>query len=260
MPEVYIDSLSVANFGPYYGEHTFDFGVDGYRRATLIGGKNGAGKTHLLRALYLASVGESGVIDLKKLESGSGATKFDLAESLNRRARLEGIDTSVLTLTLNQRDDTDNIGRKLVIEHTIRHRQNSPPLFNSRVMLSSDGQWIDDDKKVQKLRDAFLPRHLTRFFFFDAERSQNIQLNEREIIEGISRVLGLFTYSELEEDLRQLINTKIKNMMGEGSEVERRLNEITAKISKSEADLKTYVEDESDANQIYSMLRVSFLK
>ena len=32
-------------------------------------GKNGAGKTHLLRALYLAVVGESGVGDLKKVET-----------------------------------------------------------------------------------------------------------------------------------------------------------------------------------------------
>jgi len=45
MPEVYIDSLTIHNFGPYYGEHTFDFGAEGHRRATLIGGKNGAGPT-----------------------------------------------------------------------------------------------------------------------------------------------------------------------------------------------------------------------
>ena len=25
MPEVYIDSLTLENFGPYYGEHTFNF-------------------------------------------------------------------------------------------------------------------------------------------------------------------------------------------------------------------------------------------
>ena len=26
MPEIYIDSLTVENFGPFYGEHTFNFG------------------------------------------------------------------------------------------------------------------------------------------------------------------------------------------------------------------------------------------
>jgi DNA sulfur modification protein DndD len=50
MPKVYIDSLTIEDFGPFYGEHTLDFsGVNG-RCGILIGGKNGAGKTHLLRA------------------------------------------------------------------------------------------------------------------------------------------------------------------------------------------------------------------
>lgn len=249
MPEVYIDTLSISNFGPYYGEHVFEFGVEGNQRATLIGGKNGAGKTHLLRALYLASVGESGVIDLKKLESGSGATKFELSESLNRRAKSENKDFSKLELTLSRRDDTGSIGRTLVIEHTIRHRPNSQPVFYSRVKLLNDEQWIDDDKKVQKLRDAFLPRHLTQFFFFDAERSQNLQLNERDITEGISRVLGLHAYTELETDLRQLISGKIKGMLGDGSEVERKLNNVSTEIIKFEKDIRIFADEISDNQQ-----------
>ncbi len=249
MPEVYIDSLTINNFGPYYGEHTFEFSTDGYRSATLIGGKNGAGKTHLLRALYLATVGESGAIDLKKVESGSDATRFDLAESLNRRARSEGQDTCSMTLRLSQRDDTGSIGRTLTLVRQIRQRPNSPPVFYSKANLSGDSNWIEDDDKLQKLRDAFLPRHLTRFFFFDAERSQSIQLNEREITEGISRVLGLFSYSELEEDLRQLTSIKIPKVYGTGSEAERRLNNITADILRLESDLKTLSVDESDQEQ-----------
>ena len=64
MSEVYIDSLTLKNFGPFYGEHTFNFATHDDRCAILIGGKNGAGKTHLLRALYLGVVGETGVHDL----------------------------------------------------------------------------------------------------------------------------------------------------------------------------------------------------
>ena len=67
MPEVYIDSLTLENFGPFYGEHRLNFGsLDGHC-GILVGGKNGAGKTHLLRALYLAVVGESGVRDWKRV-------------------------------------------------------------------------------------------------------------------------------------------------------------------------------------------------
>lgn len=76
MPEVYIDELTLENFGPYYGPHTFNFGTLDDRCGILVGGKTGAGKTHLLRALYLAVVGETGVVDLKKVEPGSEATRF----------------------------------------------------------------------------------------------------------------------------------------------------------------------------------------
>lgn len=67
MPEVFIDSLTLENFGPFYGEHTLNFGSLDGRCGILVGGKNGAGKTHLLRALYLAVVGESGVRDWKRV-------------------------------------------------------------------------------------------------------------------------------------------------------------------------------------------------
>src|SRR3989337_788718 len=93
MAEVYIDSLTLENFGPFYGEHTLKVGSLDGRCGILVGGKNGAGKTHLLRALYLAVVGESGVGDLKRVETGADATKFIFERSLNRRAQAEGQDT-----------------------------------------------------------------------------------------------------------------------------------------------------------------------
>ena len=99
---------------------------------------------------------------------------------------------------------------------------------------------------MQRLRDSFLPRHLARFFFFDAERSQSIRLNERDITEGISRVLGLFSYSELEADLRELIKNKIPQRYGNDSEVQRKLNRVASDIQRDEADLKTLYVDVED--------------
>ena len=247
MAEIFIDSLKISDFGPFYGTHEFDFSAVEDRRAILIGGKNGAGKTHLLRALYLATVGESGSGDLRKVESnGSDATKFDLAESLNRRARSEGRDTSEFEISLTLRDDTGSTSRELKLIRKIRHRPNSKPVFTARAYLPDADSWIDDEERVQRLRDSFLPRHLARFFFFDAERSQSIRLNERDITEGISRVLGLFSYSELEADLRELIKNKIPQRYGNDSEVQRKLNRVASDIQRDEADLKTLYVDVED--------------
>jgi DNA sulfur modification protein DndD len=237
MPEVYIDSLTVRNFGPYYGEHTFNFATHDDRCGILIGGKNGAGKTHLLRALYLAVVGETGVHDLKKVEPSSEATRFAFDKSLNRRAEAEGDFNTLLQVTISQRDDKGT--RKAMLVREIRHRPNSAPVWRSYAERFDGSGRIEDEKHLEALRDAFLPRHLARFFFFDAERGQNFNLGQQEIVEGISRILGLWSYGELETDLRQLIQSKIQRTFNtaEGHEAAKRLAEITGQIVTAEKQL-----------------------
>ncbi len=245
MPEVYIDSLTLENFGPFYGEHTFNFGTLEDRCGVLIGGKNGAGKTHLLRALYLGVVGETGVHDLKKVEPASEATRFSFERSLNRHAQAEGQDTVRLQVTISQRDEKGAGSRKAMIVREIRHRPNSPPVWSSYAERFDGSARIEEDKHLEKVRDALLPRHLARFFFFDAERGQNFNLGQQEIVEGISRILGLWPYGELESDLRQLIQQKIPRVFNasEGHEAAKKLAELSGKIVTAERKL-TAVRDE----------------
>lgn len=233
MADVHIDSLIIENFGPFYLEHKLHFqGLDG-KGAVLIGGKNGAGKTHLLRALYLAAVGEGGRGDLRTLESDSDATKFKLENSLNRRAAREGNDTSRLAITISQRTEDGAGGKKITLVREIRHRTNSAPVFTSYAM-KDDGNRIETEQMIQRLRDTFLPRHLARFFFFDAERGQSINLTEKDIVEGINRVLGLWSFSALEDDLRT-ISQKHRSTT---SEPEMRLADVQADIQKAESHIR----------------------
>jgi len=237
MSEVSIDSLTLRNFGPFYGDHTFNFATHDDRCGILVGGKNGAGKTHLLRALYLGVVGETGVHDLKKVEPAAEATRFAFEKSLNRRAESEGEDTSVLQVTISQRDDKGS--RKAMFVREIRHRPNSGPVWHSYAERFDGSARIEDDKHIEALRDALLPRHLARFFFFDAERGQNFSLGQQDIVEGISRILGLWSYGELETDLRQLIQSKIPRAFNssEGHEAARKLAEITGQIVTADQQL-----------------------
>jgi DNA sulfur modification protein DndD len=248
MYRIFIDWIKITNFGPFYGEHFFDFQLTDRNKTTiLIGGKNGVGKTHLLRALYLCVVGESGAVDLKKVEAGSEATRFELSESLNRIARQEGINECELEIKLTkQQHDNELLKRSIIIRRKIRYRPSSPPIFNSEIYLLDENRTVVDEKEVQRLRDTFLPRHLARFFFFDAEKSQSIKLSEREIIEGIARILGLHSYSELENDLRQLVQLTIPKRFGKGTEKERQLNKIVAEIQKLKADLNILNNEEDD--------------
>jgi len=248
MPNVSIDSLTIQNFGPYYGENILRFDELEGRCGVLIGGKNGAGKTHLLRALYLAVVGEAGIGDLKKVEtSGSDATKFIFENSLNRKAESEGIDTMGFEITISQRDKNAAGSRKMRLVREVRFRPNSPAIWKSTAFrIEGKGEeQIDDEQLIYKLRDAFLPRHLARFFFFDAERSQNISLGQQDIIEGVSRILGLWTYGELENDLRQLIATKIPKVFDSklATTANNKLAEIAGRIVTAEAKQKAHAEE-----------------
>ena len=240
MPEVYVDSLTIKNFGPFYNEHNFKFGnLDG-RCGILVGGRNGAGKTHLLRALYLAVVGESGVGDLKQVETGSDATRFVFDQSLNRRAWAEGQDTVSLRTTISQRDEKNGGSRTVEFIREIRHRPNSPPIWRSYAVRSDTASIIEDEQVIQTLRDAFLPRHLARFFFFDAERSQGINLGNKDIVEGVTRILGLWTYSELENDLRRLIQHKIPRVFSATTrpDPETKLADLAAEVLRVDGYLK----------------------
>ncbi len=105
---------------------------------------------------------------------------------------------------------------------------------------------IDVEQTLQRLRDAFLPRHLASFFFFDAERGQNLDLGQREIVEGISRILGLQSYTDLEDDLRTLYQQKIPKIYNSNtSETERRLMDITADIQKSQGYARSYGDEQT---------------
>ncbi|MCI0721395.1 MAG: AAA family ATPase [Acidobacteria bacterium] len=251
MPEVHINSLTIENFGPFYGEHVLKFGsLDGCC-GILIGGKNGSGKTHVLRALYLAVVGDRGVGDLRRVETGTDATRFMFDHSLNRRAQAEGQDTVRLKVEVSLRDDRSGGERKIELVREIRHRQNSSPVWRSTARRSDSPGVIEDDQVIQKLRDAFLPRHLARFFFFDAERGQSLNLGQQEIIEGVSRILGLWTYDELEHDLRHLIQQKIPRAFNSGSasDAATRLANLSADVLRDEGLLRAHRKEQQSVER-----------
>jgi DNA sulfur modification protein DndD len=248
MPQVFIDNLTVENFGPFYGRTTINFAPVEGRCGILIGGKTGAGKTHLLRALYLAVVGETGVHDLKNLDTGSGATHFLFERTLNRKAQAQGKDITRLEIELTQRDERGAGAKKMKLVREIAHRP-SGQRWKSFV-VKPDGNNEDDDEAIQRLRDTFLPRHLARFFFFDAERSQGVHLGDKDIVEGVSRILGLWTYGELEQDLRNLVSNTIPRSYNNNAlyAEESKLVDLTADVSKLQGHLKAKHEESKEAN------------
>lgn len=216
--QIFIESLRLVNFGPFYGENQLDFTKRGEPTNVLIGGKNGAGKTHLLRALYLAITGKTGLSDLKNVEAESGATRFNVEHLLNRKAKREGTDTCTIEIKVVRRDTDTGKDRWLKVCHTVKFRPSSPLTWKFSAESSGSTRPVEDEEQFAKLRDGFLPRHLAKFFFFDAEKGQNLQLGDEDIVKGVSRILGLWAFEELEDRLRELAQKIQKdNKLTDGS-------------------------------------------
>ena len=52
-----IKELTLTNIGPFVGRHTIDFTTGGGKNIVLIGGKNGAGKTTVLKSIKIGLYG-----------------------------------------------------------------------------------------------------------------------------------------------------------------------------------------------------------
>jgi hypothetical protein len=65
-------------------------------------------------------------------------------------------------------------------------------------------------------------------------------LGQQDIVEGVSRIIGLWSYTELENDLRQLINSKISRVFNtiDGPDPETTLAELNGKVITAEGILK----------------------
>lgn len=239
--QIYIESLKLTNFGPFYGDQNEIIFDTPSRRSShvLIGGKNGAGKTHILRALYLGITGSVGVSDLRSVEADSGATRFNFDHLLNRRAEREGINSCSVSVRIVERDADTGSERTLTLIREIIFRENSRPIWKSTAKRSDGSPDVTDEEFIEQLRDAYLPRHLARFFFFDAEKSQNFQLGEEDIVKGISRILGLWAYEELEERLRTLIQSTASELNEPAAaDSTAKLHEINGQILKITGELQ----------------------
>lgn len=139
-----------------------------------------------------------------------------------------------LSVRISQRDDNGGGYRSIILKREIRFRPNAPVSWRSVAEKSDTGTIIDDGDQIQSLRDGFMPRHLARFFFFDAEKSQSVNLGESEIVEGVSRILGLFSYEGLENDLRSLEQNKFRPSSSDVHEINNKIADVSGQISKSQ--------------------------
>ena len=145
---------------------------------------------------------------MKKTEAGVEGTGFRFERSFNRKAAGENQDTMRFEITLARRETGGGVVRRLTLARAVKIRPQSGPGWNSTA--SEPGRATEKEEEgIQRLRDSFVPRHLGQFFLLNAERSQSLELGQEAAVEGVSRVLGLWGFGELEKQLRQVTHRSI---------------------------------------------------
>lgn len=211
-----LHSITLTNFRQFKGEQSFDLRSDTLKPVSLIFGANGAGKTTLLNAFTWALYGS-------------------LSEDVEQQERLV-TDSVWRALPIGE---SIEVGVEVVIDH---EGQDYRVLRRVRVRKESDRQqavapdvqlWTTRPDGSSEVVDApqatiytILPRGVSRFFFFNGERIENL------VKKG--------AYAEVQQDIKVLLDLE---------QVERALSHLPKVDRRLTADLKKHGGDKASEIQ-----------
>ncbi|TDV36682.1 AAA family ATPase [Actinophytocola oryzae] len=202
-----LHSITLTNFRQFKGEQHFDLRSDKVKPVTLIFGANGAGKTTLLNAFTWALYGT-------------------FSEDVEEQHRL--VTDSVWRATTF--DSEVEFGVEVVFDHDgqtyrVRRRARTRKESDQQSPISPDPEmWItkpdgssEEVGAPQNMIYLILPRGVSRFFFFNGERIENLVKKD--------------AYSEVKKDIKVLLDLE---------QVERALEHLPKVDRRLGADIRKY--------------------
>jgi len=216
-----IESIILNNFRIYKGENKIAFNIESDKNVSLIAGKNGFGKTTFLTSLIWAFYGNLMVQVEEKyrkdIKSAGGYDSF-LDTLLNKNTKEEYLSGKIsdpkIQVEVHLADVLiPSIPCKMVV---IRRTYNYVTKKESLKILI-DGQENELTKDVGYevfINDFILPREISKFFFFDAEKIVTLaeaksKTELRSLSKAYSEVLGIKKYEDLKQNLNSLL-TKLR--------------------------------------------------
>lgn len=206
-----IKEVELNNFRIYQGSNIIELTPEEGKNIILVSGRNGFGKTTFLMSLVWCLYGRQmqDVDDLYKKEiADQGTYAKYMANSLNRKAKVEGQNTFSVSITF-----TDvNIKEVPCKEIQIRRSFNILTSTSDEVEILIDGRVSELSKEVGQeifIRDFVMPIEIAKFFFFDAEKivslaEVNTPEQKRALSKAYSEVLGIKKYEDLKSELEGL--------------------------------------------------------
>ena len=233
-----LTSITLNDFGVYRGKNKFDLRTSKDKPIILIGGTNGAGKTTLFESVMLCLYGPN------SFETKTTQKQYH-AKILRSIHRYLGVKKSADEASIIVEFQFAHAGKVFEYQVLRRWQNNDGSIDESfsvkkRKLGEKKFSNLDsiEESEWQTFIDQLLPKGITKLFFFDGEKIQNIadSGNEDKFIKSsFDTLLGLDLVRQLIDDIGISI---LRNSDGESKKI---LEEIEMK-SKEKKESETRID------------------
>ncbi len=226
-----LTSIKLCNFRSFYGK-TCEITLAGSssNNTTIIYGNNGAGKTSLLNAFTWA------------LYEKFSAAFASIDQLVNKRAIAEAKIGQSVECWVELAWEHD--GKRYRVKRQCRVYKHQHDLDVGKTELymqvaGDDGRWYLPPQQPEEIIGQILPASLHQYFFFDGERIEEIVRSDKkaEIAEATKIFLGVEVINRsirhlqeakksLENELRIIGDSEIKNLLQQQSKIELEIEKI----------------------------------
>lgn len=189
---MYLDSIEITNFRPFYGTQKIDFGFNDLENLTIILADNGSGKTSLVNALTWCLYGE---------ELHDVRNKSEPLYNLRAAKELESNETNINEVKVevkirfysfeDEKKKYFSIYRSLSFQKWGNGKWGDA--FADHLIVDETDKDILEDSVAQNAINNKIPKEMFQYFFFNGATLSNYFKNESELslktsIEQISQV------------------------------------------------------------------------
>ena len=243
-----LTKVTLNDFGVYRGRNEFDLKTTKDKPIILIGGTNGAGKTTLFESVMLCLYGQNS-FDTKISQ------KQYHSKILSSIHRILGTKKAADSASLGVEFQYAHAGK--ISEYKVfRMWQNNDgsidETFTIEKRLFGDENFIKldslEESEWQTFIDQLLPKGITKLFFFDGEKIQNIADSGNEdkfIRSSFDTLLGLDLVKQLIDDIGISV---LRNTDGETKKILEEIEFKTKEKQLSETKLEKLQEKQSNLN------------
>ena len=226
-------SLTVNNIGVYRGRQTLLFSMAKTRPVTLIGGKNGTGKTSLMAAIPLVLYGGR----IRRALNGSS-----YPQHLNSLVH-HGERTASMVLEFDRAEEGRQV--RYAVERTWDRTSRGRP--SERLYVSTDGDPRPDLAAAWPgFVEGIMPMAVADLAIFDNERIQSLAdpVSSAEVLRtSLYALMGLDLVDRLRDDLRSYRRREAK------THDSLRAPQLTEQLAQCEAQLAATLTDVESASQ-----------